>query len=141
MSQIFSVQGPASGAPALPPGIAWRSLNGALFFGAVGKVEGLAEQLPAGTRRLVLDLDRLFWMDTSGLDALEQLHRQLARQGIGLRLVGAQGQALSLIRRSGFAEALGADAVAADRAAALAEASGAMPFTPPFAPPSAPPQP
>jgi SulP family sulfate permease len=121
MSQIFSVKDPAATEAALPPGIAWRSLNGALFFGAVGKVEGLAEQLPAGTRRLVLDLDRLFWMDTSGLDALAQLHRQLARQGIGLRLVGAQGQALSLIRRSGFAATLGADGLAADRQAAVAD--------------------
>jgi MFS superfamily sulfate permease-like transporter len=36
----------------LAPGVVAYALDGALFFGAVGKLEPLAEQLPAGTRTL-----------------------------------------------------------------------------------------
>jgi sulfate permease, SulP family len=136
MGQLFSVQrlgehpqasamaaavvdaatpGVASAAPAphtLPEGVEVRELYGALFFGAVGKIEGLAEQLPASTRLLVLEMHRLIWMDTSGLDALEQLHRQLHRQGIELRLAAAHAQPLSLLERSGFATRLGPNGLA-----------------------------
>lgn len=90
-----------------PQGAAWPAdtqvcqLYGALFFGAVGKVESLAEQLPQGTRVLVLDLQRLVAMDTSGLDALLQLRRALERQGQTLLLCRLNEQPLGLIRRSG----------------------------------------
>jgi len=118
---------------ALPDGVEVRELYGALFFGAVGKIEGLAEQLPASTRLLVLEMHRLIWMDTSGLDALEQLHRQLHRQGIALRLAAAHAQPLSLLRRSGFADQLGVHGIAATLAEALAEppsADAAAPHKP-----------
>ena len=90
-----------------PQGAVWPAetqvcqLYGALFFGAVGKVESLAEQLPQGTRVLVLDLQRLVAMDTSGLDALLQLRRALERQGQTLLLCRLNEQPLGLIRRSG----------------------------------------
>jgi SulP family sulfate permease len=38
-------------------------------------------QVPVGTRAVVLEMHRLISMDTSGLDALEGLHRTLQRQG------------------------------------------------------------
>ena len=47
----------------------------------------------------------------SGLDALQQLHRTLKRQGIGLVLAHVNEQPLSLIRRSGFAAMLGEEAI------------------------------
>ncbi|WP_349744743.1 SulP family inorganic anion transporter [Roseateles cavernae] len=87
---------------------------GALFFGAVGKVEGLAESLPAGCHTLVLDLHQLISIDTSGLDALVQLQRTLARQGQRLVLCGLNEQPASLIARGGLAEALGPDGIHAD---------------------------
>jgi sulfate permease, SulP family len=107
MSQLFSVD--AVDLPGLPQTTQVRRLNGALFFGAVGKIEGLDARLPAGTRRLVLDLDRLIWVDTSGVDTLRQLHRQLVRNGVTLVLAAPQAQARSLIQRSGFAAELGPD--------------------------------
>jgi SulP family sulfate permease len=117
---------PASPAPqSLAEGIEVRELYGALFFGAVGKIEGLAEQLPTSTRLLVLEMHRLIWMDTSGLDALEQLHRQLHRQGIELRLAAAHAQPLSLLKRSGFADQLGPHGLASTLAEALQEVPGA----------------
>lgn len=50
-------------------------------------------------------------LDTSGLDALQQLHRTLKKLDIGLVLAHGNEQPLSLIRRSGFAAILGEDAI------------------------------
>lgn len=105
MGQQFRVL-PSS--QALPPGTHAVELFGALFFGAVDKLEALAEALPPATTCLVLDLHRLISLDTSGLDALEHLHRTLAQRGIALHLVAPNEQPLSLMRRGGFIAALGA---------------------------------
>ena len=104
MGQLFRVQ--AVETP-LPEGVQAFALYGSLFFGSVGKIEGLAEQLRPGTRALVLDLQRLVQLDTSGLEALRELHRQLSRQGIALLLAEVNEQPLSLMQRAGFAAELG----------------------------------
>ena len=109
MGTLFRVQPlPREG---LPEGVQVFELFGSLFFGAVGKIEQLPAQLQPGARALVLDMHRLISMDTSGLDALEQLHRELQRGGVALVLANVNEQPLSLIRRSGFEQRLGADQI------------------------------
>lgn len=83
-------------------------LYGSLFFGAVGKVDLLVSSVqaaPAGTH-VVLDMSMLVSMDTTGLDALEQLLKVVEKRGGTLSTVGAQPQPLSLMQRSGFAQKL-----------------------------------
>jgi SulP family sulfate permease len=109
MSTLFTVKPHEAGE--LPPGVQAFELFGSLFFGAVGKIEALPSQMPAGTRAVVLEMHRLVLLDTSGLDALQQLHRTLKKQGIGLVLAHVNEQPLSLIRRSGFAALLGEEAI------------------------------
>lgn len=109
MSTLFTVQPHDAGE--LPPGVQVFELFGSLFFGAVGKIEALPAGLPAGTRAVVLEMHRLVLLDASGLDALQQLHRTLKRQEIGLVLAHVNEQPLSLIRRSGFAAVLGEEAI------------------------------
>ena len=109
MSTLFTVQ-PHIGTD-LPPGVQVFELFGSLFFGAVAKIEALPGELPPGTRAVVLEMHRLVLLDTSGLDALAQLHRTLERQGIGLVLATVNAQPLSLIQRSGFAAVLGEEAI------------------------------
>jgi len=116
MSQLFRVERMHESTP----GVVVFRLYGALFFGAVAKVEGVGEAVPPGTRAVVLEMHRLVSMDTSGLDALQQLHRALARQGIPLVLCDLNEQPLDLVRRSGFAAVLGEDRVRPDLASALA---------------------
>lgn len=116
MSTLFRAE-PLDDATGLPPGARVLKLYGSLFFGAVGKVEGLAEQLPADFRELLLDMQLLVSMDSSGLDALAQLQRALARQGRRLTLCGLNPQPASLIERGGLALALGEDGIHADLAA------------------------
>ena len=114
MGQVFRVRA----LPAPAPGVQAFDLFGALFFGAVGKIEALPAQVADGTRVVVLDLHQLVTMDTSGLDALEQLHRALQRRGIALRLARVNEQPLGLMRRTGFDVALGDGAIADDVATA-----------------------
>ena len=125
MGQLFSVQPQAAAAAApLPAGVAVFALYGSLFFGAVGKVEALPEQLPGGTRTVVLDMQRLVSIDTSGLDALEQMWRSLQRQQVALVLAHVNPQPLSLIRRGGFEALLGADNIVDSVGYALARQAG-----------------
>ena len=115
MGQLFSArpQALADGArQGVAPGVAVFELFGSLFFGAVGKIEALPAQLPPGTRCLVLQMHRLISVDTSGIDALQQLHRTLQRQGVALLLADVNPQPLGLVRRSGFAAELGDGAIA-----------------------------
>ncbi len=127
MSTLFRVEPPAAAdAPAgVPAGVEIRELFGALFFGAVGKLEALPAQLPEGTRTLVLDLHRLISMDTSGLEALEQLRRVLAKRGITLRLAAVNEQPRSLMERAGFAAHLGEAAFSGTLAEALSASRAA----------------
>lgn len=122
MGTLFRVE-PRTVDP-LPPGVQVHALYGALFFGAVGKLEALPAQLGADTRAVVLDLHRLISMDTSGLDALEQLHKDLARRGIRLWFAAVNEQPLSLMRRAGFAQEIGEESLAPTLAEALQRAGG-----------------
>lgn len=117
MGTLFKVQ-PYDKTP-LPPGVVSFELFGSLFFGAVGKVEALEEQIAPGTRAVVLEMHRLISMDTSGLDALSQLQRKLKKQGTGLVLANVNEQPLSLMRRSGFAAELGEESIVPTVAAAF----------------------
>ena len=113
----------AEAAANAPAGVHVVELHGALFFGAVGKVESLAETLPTGTRALVLRLDHVLWIDASGVDALTQLHRRLQRDGISLWLCELEPDTLLALRRTGFAALIGDAHITADLPAALAAAA------------------
>ena len=83
-------------------------LYGSLFFGAVAKVDPLlaaAEAAEPG-QALMLDATHLISLDTTGLDALEEVHKALSRQGARLSMVGVNEQPRSLMERSGFAQHL-----------------------------------
>ena len=120
MGTLFSVKPvPSKPGAALPPGVHAFELYGSLFFGAVGKIEALPEQLPPGTRAVVLDMHRLVLMDSSGLDALQQMYRTLQRQGTGLVLANVNEQPLTLMRSTGFEAMLGSAHIVPTMAAAF----------------------
>ena len=97
----------AKAGEALPPGVQVFELYGSLFFGAIGKVETLPALVAPDTRAVVLEMHRLVLIDTSGIAALEQLHRALKRAGVAVVLANVNEQPLSLIKRSGFGAIIG----------------------------------
>lgn len=79
-------------------------LYGSLFFGAVGKIDPLVaavQAAPPGVA-VVLDMGMLVSMDTTGLDALEQLLKAVEKKQGRLAVRGVQPQPLSLMQRTGF---------------------------------------
>ncbi|GAB3654089.1 SulP family inorganic anion transporter [Ramlibacter alkalitolerans] len=99
MSSLFSV--------ALAPtedGTLRYDLYGSLFFGATAKIDPIVqavESLPPGSS-VVLDALHLVHLDTSGLDALRQLHKViLLRQG-SLAMENLHEQPREVIERAGF---------------------------------------
>ena len=101
--------------PQQHPGQLHFRLYGSLFFGAVAKIDPIVaavERAPAGLA-VTLDASRLISLDTTGLDALEQLHKAILKRGGTLALTELNPQPQSLIERSGFGARLRGEA--ADR--------------------------
>jgi SulP family sulfate permease len=83
-------------------------LFGSLFFGAVAKIDPIVaevERSPTAVN-VMLDASHLISLDTTGLDALEQLHRAVDKRGGHLGILGLNPQPKSLMERSGFAAKL-----------------------------------
>ncbi|MDR1229000.1 MAG: STAS domain-containing protein [Azoarcus sp.] len=98
--------------------LAWK-LSGSLFFGAANKLETqlLVRDNYSGT--VILDFDKVISIDTTGLDIIQTLHRNLQKHGAALILCGVGKQPNSLIRRSGFIDRLGVENIHPDFATAL----------------------
>jgi SulP family sulfate permease len=106
------------------PGLAGQSGNiaafrlyGALFFGAVKLIEEIADRLP--NQLLILDLKNIIYIDSSGADSLNDLHRACTRQQVRLVVCGLAHQPLDIATRCGFKDRLGPDNLVSDLAAAL----------------------
>ena len=117
---------------ALPGGVARRAdgrrvaayrVFGSLFFGTVTKLEALSDPQGDSPDVVVLEMHRVINLDTTGLDALQAMHRALRERGGRLLIAEATEQPLSLIQRSGFAEELGPEGLFADLEAAIRSAA------------------
>ena len=88
------------------------ALFGSLFFGSVNKLEQLLDPARRLPDVLILEMHKVINLDTTGLEALENLHKRTCRQGGRLILAGMNEQPRSLIGRSHFIDALGLDNIA-----------------------------
>jgi SulP family sulfate permease len=90
------------------PGTLSYRLFGSLFFGAVAKVDAIVQDVETGppSPRVVLDAVQLVHLDTSGLDALRQLHKAVLARGGTLRFDNLQPQPREMVALSGFGEEL-----------------------------------
>lgn len=100
------------------PGVAAYRLHGALFFGAVKLIDDLHDHLPDA--ELVLDLENLIYLDSSGAAALSDLAHACDKNAVRLSLCGLNHQALDMLQRSGLHERLGKHARHADLSSGLA---------------------
>ena len=83
-------------------------LYGSLFFGAVTKIDPILAAVESGPDQLDVSLDatRLVALDTTGVDALEQLVEALERRGGRLDILHLNEQPRDLLLRSGLAARL-----------------------------------
>ncbi|MBX3656411.1 MAG: STAS domain-containing protein [Ramlibacter sp.] len=114
MSSLFSVERVDGQGPEL----AYR-LYGALFFGAVAKIDSVVQDVEAAPPgpTVVLDAHQLVSLDTSGLDALRQLHKAVLMRGGRMEIRSLQPQPRDLMERTGFDRELAAQRSPAPTAA------------------------
>ena len=101
MSSLFQVEEVSRDA-----GQASFKLYGALFFGAVAKIDPILTVVESAPQGLLirLDVQSLQQLDASGLDVLEQLHKAIVARGGQLVLAGLNAQPRAKMERSGFLE-------------------------------------
>ncbi|MBP6096981.1 MAG: sodium-independent anion transporter, partial [Methyloversatilis sp.] len=109
--------------------LAYR-LIGSLFFGAANKLENLLLMQEGHPDAVILDMEKVISIDTTGLDILQTLQRNLARRGATLILCDLNDQPGSIIRRSGFAERMGEQNIAGNITDALLRAQAVKPRKP-----------
>jgi len=99
MSSLFQVEAVAADEPQLR-----FRLYGSLFFGAVARIDTVVQAVENGNPapEVVLDALQLVHLDTSGLDALRQLHKVILLRGGTLRIENLQEQPREVIERAGF---------------------------------------
>ena len=105
---------------------AWR-LYGSLFFGAVNKLEILLDPHAGHPEVVILDMQSLIQLDTTGLEGLENLLGKLKKRGCTLLVCGLNSQPGSLLYRSGFIDHLGDENVCTTLTDALARAEYLLP--------------
>ncbi len=97
---------------------------GVLFFGASGKIEDLLgnnfTNLPDV---LILNLEKLVQIDTSGLDGLVHLNQKFIKHGKHLLLCNLHQQPRAFLRRAGFISQVGAANVCLDLEKAIDRAN------------------
>ena len=100
---------------------AWR-LYGSIFFGTVTKIEQLLDPARPLPDVVILEMQKVINIDTTGLDALEALVATMAKRGGRLMLVDVNEQPLSLLTRSGMLRDIGPGNVFGTMQEALAAA-------------------
>ncbi len=105
---------------------AWR-LYGSLFFGAVNKLEALLDPHAGHPEVVILDMQSLIQLDTTGLEGLENLFSKLRKRGCTLIISGLNSQPGSLLYRSGFLDHLGEENICPQLSEALERACNLLP--------------
>ncbi|MBQ4820187.1 SulP family inorganic anion transporter [Aquimarina sp. MMG016] len=75
-----------------------KHLNGPVFFGATSELQQLANQIPETATHVILRMDRVPYMDQSGVYTLEEIILGLEQRRIKTHIVGIQRQPLYLVK-------------------------------------------
>jgi SulP family sulfate permease len=106
----------------LPGGVVIYRVFGALLFGAADKLDMVLRRGLSETRVVIFHMMAVSAMDATALDRLENLHAKLHKHRKHLILCGPHTQALFMMEKAGFLDAVGRDNVVADLPAGVARA-------------------
>ncbi|WP_153161476.1 SulP family inorganic anion transporter [Zoogloea sp. 1C4] len=109
------------------PRVVAYSIYGTLFFGAINKLETLLDPKQRHPEVVILELNHLVSLDTTGLEGLESLSKNLHKRGCALLLCNLNPQPESLITRSGFVDEIGPNNICGDIYSALARSRDLLP--------------
>ena len=106
---LADIDSGATTAPALkvPKDIYAYEINGPFFFGAAEKFKDTMSEISGKPYGLVLRLDNVPAMDSTGLAALRDLVRRSRKEGTHVMVVGVHAQPMTVLERSGFLEEIG----------------------------------
>jgi SulP family sulfate permease len=94
------------------PGLLILRFDGLLFFANSpnfrNKVRSLLADDPS-VRMVLIDAESITDIDTTALDMLEKLHKEMARSNVDLHFARMKTELRSLLRKAGLEEAIGAD--------------------------------
>lgn len=76
-----------------------KHLNGPVFFGSTSELQQLATQIPKTALHVILRMDRVPYMDQSGVYTLEEIILSLEEKNIKTYVIGIQKQPLYLAKR------------------------------------------
>ena len=93
----------------VPRGVEVYDINGPFFFGAAETFTQYLHQVSAKPKAIILDLEGVPAMDSTGLRALTTIVERRRREHVAVFLVGLQEQPRDLILRSPLAELVGRD--------------------------------
>ena len=104
----------------VPPHVMVYEISGPMFFGAADKIPHLEPS--AGRRVLILRMRSVPAMDITALNSLQRLCEECRESGIAVIFSHVNDQPMSVFRKSGLFERVGAENFAANIDAALARA-------------------
>lgn len=91
----------------LPHDVLVYSIEGPFFFGAVENLERALGQTHTDPRCIVIRLNRVPFIDITGIQALEEAMQNLERRGVRVLLCEARPNVLRKLARTGLARAQG----------------------------------
>ncbi len=79
-----------------------KHINGPLFFGSTSEFQQLIKQIPANTTTIIIRLDKMQYIDQSGLYALEDVLLNLKKENKIILFVNLQAQPRNMMERIGI---------------------------------------
>jgi SulP family sulfate permease len=93
----------------LPPGVLVYSVDGPFFFAAVENFERALASTQTDPRVIIIRLRWVPFIDITGLQALEEVVRNLHKRAVRVMLSGANERVQGKLEMAGIIELLGAD--------------------------------
>jgi sulfate permease, SulP family len=119
----LSVELASAGMTQLPAGVMVYEIAGPMFFGAVEKFERALLETHTLPRALILRLDRVPFMDITGIQTLEEVIGALRTKGVEVRLCEANARVLAKLETAGLLEKFGRQVYVSSLGEALKVAS------------------
>ena len=106
----------------IPKGVEVYEINGPYFFGIASKFDDIMVNLEKRPKVRIIRMRRVHFIDSTGMNNLQNLCQMSHREGIHIVLSGVQPKVYSVLENNGFCEMLGKDHICPNINVALKKA-------------------